>query len=49
MPTVEGVHIQVTLSCPECGHMWDHEDYGNITVDAATMDAEDEPCPKCGA
>jgi hypothetical protein len=33
----------------ECGHWWDHEDYSNITVDAAVMDAEDETCPECGA
>jgi hypothetical protein len=47
MPNVECSHIQITLSCNECGHQWDHEDYDNVSVDAAVLDAEDEPCPKC--
>ncbi len=48
MATVDGVHIQVRLTCEKCGHQWDHNDYGSISVDAAQMDAESEPCPKCG-
>jgi hypothetical protein len=48
MITVESSHIQLTLSCDECGHQWDIEDYSEVSTDAAVREAEDELCPKCG-
>ena len=47
MPKAVCSHIQITLSCDECGHQWDHEDYDNMGVHAAIETAEDEPCPEC--
>ncbi len=48
MITVESSHIQLTLSCPECGHQWDIDDYSEVSTIMATLNAEDELCPRCG-
>lgn len=47
MPAVTSSHIQLTLSCEECGHEWDIEDYDSQSLLDAHMKAEDEPCPEC--
>lgn len=45
---VESVHIQLTLSCTDCGHEWDVDDYDTCGIQMAEETAPDEnPCPKC--
>lgn len=38
--------IAVHMECTECGHLWDIEDYDNMSTHAAEEKAKhDETCP----
>ena len=47
MNQIDSTHVQVTVTCPDCGHTWDIEDYDSMSVAEAEQKAADEPCPKC--
>ncbi len=42
-------HLNITLSCLNCGHEWDIDDSDSPTLDAAKDRLESETCPKCGS
>jgi len=42
------VHNAVIVTCDECGHSWDVEDYDSPTLEMAKQRAEEtESCPNC--
>ena len=47
MNEINSTHIQVTVTCPDCGHTWDIEDYDSMSAAEAEAKAAAEPCPEC--
>lgn len=47
MPAILSTHIQLTLECHDCGHVWDIDDEDSNSILDAITKAEDEKCPEC--